>query len=135
MVKTNKVTKTIQLFPKNPASQLPVVSLQDRAALGSTLLSMPAFLGFSLSPAASGRGEGPAAAAVGGGSSKAVAADFFKAFETSDSTASAATAGRFNCFVFLAGGSPLLEGGRFNFGGWFFHSWFVTLRLWSRKKF
>ena len=43
------------------------------------LLSMPAFLGFSLSPAASGRGEGPAAAAVGGGSSKAVAADFSKA--------------------------------------------------------
>ena len=34
MVKTNKVTKTIQLFPKNPASQLPVVSLQDRATFG-----------------------------------------------------------------------------------------------------
>ena len=94
------------------------------------LLSMPAFLGFSLSPAASGRGEGPAAAAVGGGSSKAVAADFLKAFETADSTATASTATAstasaaaavgFNCFVFLAGGSPLLEGGRFNFGGWFF---------------
>ena len=67
-------------------------------------------------------GEVPAAAAVGGGSSKAVAAGLFKAFETSDlrstastaSTASAAAAGRFNCFVFLAGGSPLLEAGRFN---------------------